>query len=240
MDRNDRLVSRVDWGHYLLDHCFVDMIMKAGIDPPPAKQITYRKLKNINLSNFNIDILHEINEFGTMPLDQWVDYYNNTLKEILDRHAPEKTKTLRVSHQQLWFMDKIKHEIMLRRAKERKWLNNPTEYNLNSFYIQCRHVANIMKSAQKEYYIEKITENRTDYKAIFNIANALLFRKEPSLLPSCDSQEQLANDFGQFFHDKIETIMTNLRALPEGTDDYKYVEHDFEMDKQLHNFTTIP
>ena len=129
---------------------------------------------------------------------------------------------------------------MLRRAKERKWLNDPTEYNLNSFYIQCRYVANIIKSAQKEYYIEKITENRTDYKAIFNIANALLFRKEPSPLPSCDSREQLANDFGQFIHDKIETIMTNLRALPEGTDDYKYVEHDFETDKQLHKFTTIP
>ena len=69
-DGNDRLVSRVDWGHYLLDHCFVDIIIKAGIDPPPVKQITYRKLKNIDLSNFNIDILHEINEFGTIPLDQ--------------------------------------------------------------------------------------------------------------------------------------------------------------------------
>ena len=120
---------------------------------------------------------------------------------------------------------------MLRRAKERKWLNDPTEYNLNSFYIQHRHVANIIKSAQKEYYIEKITENRIDYKAIFNIANPLLFRKEPSPLPSCDSQEWLANDFGQFFHDKIETIMTNLRTLQEGTDDYKYVEHDIKMDK---------
>ena len=169
-DGNDRLVSRVDRGHYLSDHCFVDMIIKAGIDPPPAKQITYRKLKNIDLSNFNIDVLHEVNELGTMPLDQQVDHYNNTLKEILDRHAPEQTKTLRVSHQQPWFTDKIKQEIVLRRAKERKWLNDPTEYNLNSFYIQCRQVANIIKSAQKEYYIEKITENRTDYRAIFNIA----------------------------------------------------------------------
>ena len=69
-DGNDRLVLRVDWHHYLSDHCFVDMIIKAGIDPPPAKQITYRKLKNINLSNFNIDVLHEINKFRTMPLDQ--------------------------------------------------------------------------------------------------------------------------------------------------------------------------
>ena len=134
----------------------------------------------------------------------------------------------------------MKQEIVLRRTKERKWLNDPTEYNFNSFYIQCRHVANITKSAQREYYIEKITENRTDYKAIFNIANALLFRKEPSLLPSSDSREQLANSFGQFFQDKIEIIMSNLRALPEGTDDHMHIEHDFETDKRFHKFTTIP
>ena len=96
----------------------------------------------------------------TIPLDQQVDHYNNTLKEILDRHAPEQTKTLRISHQQPWFMDKIKQEIVLRRTKERKWLNDPTEYNFNSFYTQCRHVANIIKLAQREYYIEKITENK--------------------------------------------------------------------------------
>ena len=79
MDRNNRLVSRVDWGHYLLDHCFVDMIIKAGIDPPPAKTDYLQKnSKNIDLSNFNIDILHEINEFrnyatGSMswPLQQY-------------------------------------------------------------------------------------------------------------------------------------------------------------------------
>ena len=84
MNENDRLVSRVDRGYYLWDHCFVDIIIKAGIDPPPAKQITYRKLKNIDLSNFNVDVLHEINEFRFIPLDQRVDHYNNTLKEILD------------------------------------------------------------------------------------------------------------------------------------------------------------
>ena len=114
------------------------------------------------------------------------------------------------------------------------------EYNFNSFYIQCRHIANIIKTAQREYYIEKITENRTDYKAIYNIANALLSRKEPSPLPSSDNCQWLANSFGQFFQDKIETIMTNLRALPEGSDDHMYVEHNYETDKRLHKFTTIP
>ena len=97
------LCQGVDQGHYLLDHCFVDMIIKAGIDPPPAKQITYTKLKIISLSNFNIDVLHEFNQFGTMPLDQQVDHYSNTLKEILDRHAPEQTKTLRVSLEVSWY-----------------------------------------------------------------------------------------------------------------------------------------
>ena len=34
--------------------------------------------------------------------------------------------------------------------------------------------------------------------------------------------------------------MTNLRVLPEGSDDHMYVEHNYETDKWLHKFTTIP
>ena len=70
--------------------------------------------------------------------------------------------------------------------KECKWKNNPTEYNLNAFYQQRRHVANIMKQAQRSFYIEKLLENRTNFKEIFTITNKLLGRNDP--LPTLTSQ----------------------------------------------------
>ena len=47
-----------------------------------------------------------------------VDIYNVKLSEVLDNHAPQKTKTVRISHHQPWFNDFIKEQIVLRRKKK--------------------------------------------------------------------------------------------------------------------------
>ena len=76
--------------------------------------------------------------------------YNQKLAEILDKHAPLKSKTFKITHIQPWFNDKIKMEIPLRRRLEWRWLQNPTQYNLQSFYYQRRHIANVIMTAQKQ------------------------------------------------------------------------------------------
>ena len=103
--------------------------------------------------------------------------YKTKLFKVLYNHTPIKEKRFRDSHHQPWLNDKIKSEIVLRRKKEGTWLEDQSEYSWNTFYVQCRHVANIIKMAQWNYYKELIHENHNDYNAIFNIANSLLFRK---------------------------------------------------------------
>ena len=80
-------------------------------------------------------------------IEELVNSYNSKLSEILDKHAPLKSHRLHPCHSQLWFTDRIKDEIRVRHMKECMWKNNPTEYNLNAFYQQRRHVANIIKQA---------------------------------------------------------------------------------------------
>ena len=48
-----------------------------------------------------------------------VERYNTELKGVLDKHAPVKTKTVKITHWNPWFNDKIKEVIRLRR-EERK------------------------------------------------------------------------------------------------------------------------
>ena len=76
--------------------------------------------------------------------------------------------------------------------KECKWKNNSTEYNLNAFYQQRRHVANIINQEQRSFYIEKLLENRTNFKEIFTITNKLLGRNDPSPLPPSEDPARLA------------------------------------------------
>ena len=71
------------------------------------------------------------------------------MAEIMDKHAPIKTKKIKIKHHQPWFNDRLKSEIKLRRWKEKVWLCEPTEYNLQAFYNQRRFVANWAKSLEK-------------------------------------------------------------------------------------------
>ena len=59
------------------------------------------------------------------------------VKHILDNHVPEKTKHVKKVHNQPWFNDKIKQEIILRHYKERLYRANSYTYTLNAFYQQC-------------------------------------------------------------------------------------------------------
>ena len=118
-----------------------------------------------------------------LDLHHLVEVYDQNLAEILDIHAPLKSKTLKITHIQPWFKNKIKREILLRRRLEWRWLQDPTQYNLQSFYYQRRHTANIINTAQKHHYNEMIAENSHDTKALFRIFNTLLRRNDPLPLP---------------------------------------------------------
>ena len=133
--------------HFLLDHAFIHHTLKAEWDPPPTHIVNYHKIKNINKMDFKSDLAN-ISMGEKLDLHHLVEVYNQNLAEILGIHAPLKSKTLKITHIQPWFNDKIKMEILLRRQLEQRWLQDPTQYNLQSFYYQRRHVANIIKTAQ--------------------------------------------------------------------------------------------
>ena len=137
---------------------------------------SYFKLKKIDGPTLAEDIEANLRNDHT-SLSNKVDHYNTTLWTLLDKHAPLKDKEIKVSHEQPWFCDKIKSEIILCRKKEWTWKQHPTEYNYMAFYYQRRYIANIMRMAQKNYYKEKLLENKYCTKEIYRIANTEAIRK---------------------------------------------------------------
>ena len=157
------LIFKLSHNHYLL------------------KNIKYRKLKSISPSNFEAN-LRSINLSGN-TLSKHIESYKSNLVRVLDCHAPQKECKLWPHHSQSWFDDKIKEEIRIRCKKEKVWLKDWTEYNLNAFYQQKRYVTNLIKKTQKSFIVGKLMENKTNYKEIFNITNKLLNRNTDLPLP---------------------------------------------------------
>ena len=121
-------------------------------------------------------------------------------------------------------------------------MRDQSEYSWRAFYNQCRYVSNIIKTAQQNYLKGKIVENKNDYKAIFNIDNSLLFRKQESPLPDTTPLSALAKNFSEFFEGKIDRIMLDLetkcRSIP--IDLYQqFIEDKFKTTYRMSNFTPV-
>ena len=75
---------------------------------PKLNDVTYRKYKQIDKIAFKEDLQRTLEvEHATHDLRSLVTRYNSNLKEVLDRHAPEKRRLVKVTHTEPWFTDNI-------------------------------------------------------------------------------------------------------------------------------------
>ena len=156
-DKNLDLGIVPSQGHMIADHNVVHARIQIQNEIEKTETITYRKIKNINEEKFANHLETAVTKIQHLnSLADKVERYNTELKGVLDKHAPVKTKTVKITHQNPWFNDKIKEEIRLRRKKERAWNKDPTFYNFQAFYYQRRYVANLTKVTRSEYFKSQI------------------------------------------------------------------------------------
>ena len=113
-----KIVTTVELSHYLSDHCFTHVSLLVDRPIPARKNIKYRKIKSINHNTFSLDMSEAFNTEPEPHMDR-VLQYNTELKNVLQKHAPKKSKYIRDTLQQPWFSDEIKVEIVQRRKMER-------------------------------------------------------------------------------------------------------------------------
>ena len=101
--RNDLLVTglqsdqSVDSDHFAL-------IFKLSFQSPEAVKITitYRNWKSVDISVLRSDITKAFDGFTTQDPESAVESYNSVLKDIVDKHAPEKSRVIFVPMVYIW------------------------------------------------------------------------------------------------------------------------------------------
>ena len=84
----------------------------------------------------------------------------------------------------------------------------------SSFFPDQRdYVTTLCREAKQEYYLEKIGDRGSDPKNLYKVINELLHRRRDIVLPSYDSNKNMANQFSSFFLNKMEKIKADLDAI---------------------------
>ena len=136
-------------------------------------------------------------------------------------------------------MTELKKKLYSDIRKRRPTTKNQMNITLNAFYQQRRHVSDMIKMAQKEFYVNKLSENKHDFKKVFNIANKLLFQNEEMPLTPCEDKKLLANQFNSFFITKIEKIIEILVPTNTHPSNPVYLKSEIETTIILHEFRPI-
>ena len=90
---NDNFIESSTPGRLFSDHNVVYFNLTTFKQPNNMKEITYRKLKNIKMTNFKKDVEVHLTTHSDMPsLSEKNQLYRNTLRVTLDRHAPIEEK----------------------------------------------------------------------------------------------------------------------------------------------------
>ena len=86
-------------------------------------------------------------------LDKLVDCYNTTLVDLLDRHAPLKTKTVTVRPQVPWYSEEMREAKRERRRLERKWRSTRSAADFELFKKKKNRVTYLLKEAKSAFLL---------------------------------------------------------------------------------------
>ena len=78
--------------------------------------------------------------------------------------------------------------------------------------------------ARWTFYMNYIAEHKLDIKSIYAMSFKLLGKAVDNPLPEHDSKLDLANEFNNYFKDKINTIMMDLKPSDDNPIDPQYIE----------------
>ena len=214
--QDDNFVGACEVDSMLSDHCAIHFNLLCSKPHPPRKTVTFRNIKGIDTDSFKNDI--RTSELYTTPasdVDAKVDQYNNVLKQVLDKHAPEKTKRFAERDNRPWMCDRISNAKKRRRRLERRWRRTKLTVHRQAYEEERDHVKNLIETEKSQYYNSKVEECEGDQKKLFNVVDKLLHKSKSTALPQHDNLETLANKFSDFFQDKIETIRCTLNDLEQ-------------------------
>ena len=200
----------------LADHFFVQFTMLISKPPLPRKQIEYRSLKNIDLSNMQRDLATSIEVKPGKDLVEAVAAYERNVSAVLENHAPLQIKTVILRPKVPWLDESTLHERRKERQLERQYRKSKLTVHRVMWKEQARSVDRMIESAKVKHFSDRI-EAASPADAI-GLINGLMARNSQSPLPSHESEEELASRFNCFFMDKVTKIRNNFPSCDKDTD----------------------
>ena len=195
------------------DHKVIVCSLHVGKPPAVRKLVSVRNYKLINVDNLCKDLL-ESHDLQSLPddVESAALQYDSTLRTIIDKHAPVKSKAITIRSEAVWYTEEIHEARRIRRKLERKWRKSGLEVDFQIYTSQRQAVTRLVHETKTDYYCADIQTNAKDSKLLFKTVDTLLHKSGEPPLPACDSPSHLANTFQDYFLERVALIHQGIQA----------------------------
>ena len=166
----------------------------------------------MDLSQLVKDI--SLEEIKTENLDEMVGMLEENFSTALNNQAPEVTKVITERKKKPWFGDNLKQQKRIVRRREKVF----RKYRLQSCWIaldrERKKYRRMLFEAKTACYSKQVNDCRGDIKGLYKMVNTLMGTSSDNPLPNHTSEKDLAEEFADFFMDKIQKIRDNLTENP--------------------------
>lgn len=173
-----------------------------------------RSLRKINYTELNNDILSSaLYTSPTSDLTTYLNIFRDTMSTLLNKHAPVKNMTCKLTPDKPFITAEIKAQKAKRSRLETIYRKTRTVQNHEKFKQQSHLVAKLITNARRDYYRSLISKQSAQPRKLWNTLNTLLSRSSRPTLPSPSSPlscSSLATSFLTFFNDKITKLQMTL------------------------------
>ena len=185
-------------GPLLSDHAIVKFKISLIKRPHVRKWIMYRKLKSLDHDSFQTCIIDSLASFKN----------SNDLEELVESYTQsQKIRLITVRPCAAWYTDEIADAKKRRRRAERRWRCTKDPDDRLIYVKACKSVNSLIYRAK---YATVFSENKGNQKVLFTTVNKLLHRNSGKVLPSSTSDINLAEQFADFFTNKVSAIHKGL------------------------------
>uniref|UniRef100_A0A3B3HT49 Reverse transcriptase domain-containing protein n=1 Tax=Oryzias latipes TaxID=8090 RepID=A0A3B3HT49_ORYLA len=176
------------------------------------REIYFRNLKNIDHAAIQEDIQKLSLPSPLTSVNESVDRYNSTLHNILQSHAPLKSRTVSFTRSAPWYTEELRILKRLGRTMERRLIKNNLTVHKQAYRDHQKLYCRALKIARQKFYSHKINSNTGNSKQLFSTIHSLL---KPPTLTHSDASVSSCDRFKDFFTNKISSIKSNF--LPTTT-----------------------
>ena len=202
---------------FLSDHSVVFFQLSLQIPPLEYVDIQTRAWKGFNADEFRRDLLSsDLCQLPTyydgISVDRLHDMYDDTLRDLLEKHAPRRNQRRRYQPLTPWFDSDCSAAKRRSRVYERRYRKTGSSADRSIWIAETRNMHELYKRKQNEYWKRKVHESSGDPKKLWKTLDSVLGRGRPR--PPGGSGGISAEGFSKAFANKVDRIRERTESAP--------------------------